>query len=64
MDAVGGPANLLRDQQLGRDLKGLVAAHRYVREPSQRCFRIALIGFEDELDAETREGAAAPGSTE
>jgi hypothetical protein len=45
------PVNLLRDQQLRIDLKGLAASRRHVGEPRQRSLRVALEAFDHEFDA-------------
>src|SRR5262245_17452101 len=53
------PRTLLLDQQLGKDLKGLVFAPGNVGEPCERCLRVAFEGFDHELDAETDEGSGS-----
>jgi len=50
---------LTREQQLRRDPKGLVAARGHVGESRERRLRVALVGFDHELDAETDECGGA-----
>jgi len=49
----------LRDQQLRRDPKGLVAARGLVRESRERRLRVALEGFEHEGNAEPKQRTSA-----
>jgi len=53
------PSDLLRDQPLRRDLKGLVAARRYISESGECCLRIAFGGFDHKLDAESKQRSGA-----
>jgi len=46
------------DQQLRRDLK-LVAARDHVRKPCERRLRVALVGLDHQLDAETKQRTRA-----
>ena len=53
--------DLLRNQQLRRNLKGLVVARGHIGRPRECRVRVALVGFDHECHAEADE-RAAPGS--